>query len=431
MRLHKCDLLFASLRILVAVGSICAVAFAPIPGNVVLPVLVAFVICLVLYKMDFTNIWVVFSLPWLLILLFSVFDISEYSRPVGRETILSVVVVLGIGLLLLPTGGAVARAGKAVRQLRVNDRMFKLLLAGYVAFCILNIALAGYVPLLRAIVEGDSGYMDFGIKGVYGLFNAFANAFGLTAFYLWMTSRGRSLYKWSFFLVLAVFFVFVTRQNMVSLLVESFIVYCLVVRKVSGLWIAALALTALFGFAAIGDFRVGVDIAQVAAVKDEFLWVPRSLIWLFTYCYFNLLNLDNVVSASFVPAYDGSSLAQLLPSFMRPEADDSESLLEVSSFTVNSFISPIYHDFQIVGLCVVFSIFCLAVRWYSVYRRGVNPFIGITGYAVLYFCFFFSFFVNFWFYLPVIFQLAFLPIFQKLLFRRFVNGRVDKVRNAS
>ena len=49
--------------------------------------------------------------------------------------------------------------------------------------------MAGYVPIVRIFSGDASGYMDFGVKGIYGLFNAFANALGLTAFYLCLQKK--------------------------------------------------------------------------------------------------------------------------------------------------------------------------------------------------------------------------------------------------
>jgi oligosaccharide repeat unit polymerase len=399
----------ALIRLGVALCSVGVVFFAPNSQLASIYVLVIFSGCLLAYRLDFINLWVAFSMPWLMILACSVLEISDYSRPISRNTLVAVVAVLAIGLVFLPTA-AMPPSKYSSKDVHVNDLTFKAVLSGFIAFTILNVVLAGYIPLFRAFLSGDSGYMDFGIKGLYGLYNAFANSFGLIAFYLWVVSGGRALYRNSYLIVLFVFFIFVTRQNIISLLVESFVLYCLTVRRVSGFRVLALALIALFGFSILGDFRVGADIAEIAAIRDEYLWLPRAFIWLFAYCYFNLLNLDNVVESSMIPAFDGGSMASLLPSFLRPDGpDDAEALREVSSLTVDSFISPFYRDVGIWGLLLVFSLICLSARFYISRRRLGSRFVLDSGYAVLYFCFLFSFFVNFWFYLPVIFQLVFLP----------------------
>lgn len=386
-------------------------------ANATLAVLLFFAASLVAYRLDFTNVWVAFALPWLMILGYSTIDISAYSRPVSSQTVLVVVLVLAVGWTLLPTRG-VAPPSMPLPATQVNDRRFLLLLTCYLLFCVLNILLAGYIPLVQGILTGDTGYLSFGVPGIYGLFNAFANALGLTAFYLWMRNPARLLYPVTFFLVLGVFVLFVTRQNLISLVVEAFAVYCMVVRKVSGVRVFLFALGLLLAFGTLGNFRTGSDIADLAAIRHQYLWVPSAFVWLFAYCYFCILNLDNVVAATLQPAFDGSSLASLLPSFLRPESVAGVDVVEVSSFATTSFISPLVHDFGIAGTAVVFSVFCVAVHGYVRLRGRDGSFLGDTGYAVLYFCFAFSFFVNFWFYLPVIFQLAFFPIFKRLLFRR-------------
>lgn len=368
------------------------------------------------FRFDLTNAWIAFSLPWFLILIFGTLGISEYSRDVEARTVAIIVALIALAAALISPKQIEVVAPGMPRE-AVRKRRFRGLLILFFSLAFLNVAFAGYVPLISLVTTGDSGYMTFGVKGVYGIFNAFANAFGVTAFYLWMTEGG-TLYRNTFFSILFVFLLFVTRQNIISLLVESFVVYNIVRRRISIIRIAVIVVITLFLFGVVGDLRVGADISEVAKIKDEFKWIPTAGIWLYSYFYFNLLNLDNAVNVAGGAAFDLSSFAQLLPSFLRPEAQDGESLLEVSSFTVGSFVSPIYRDIGLFGLLFVFTIFCLALTRYRNRLRGDFNFVAITGYAVLYFCFMFSFFENFWFYLPIIFQLVFLSLFGSYIFTK-------------
>jgi hypothetical protein len=375
---------------------------------------------LILYRFDLTNAWVAFCIPWFLILIFGTLGISEYSRDVGPRTIAVVVSLLAIGAALIPPARLVVAAPGSDDACLDPDR-FRLMLVVLLSLAALNVVAAGYIPIIRLLTSGDSGYMNFGIKGLYGFFNAFANAFGITAFYLWMTER-KIFYKNAFFTVLAVFFLFMTRQNIISLLVESFVVFNLVRKRIPLFRIGAIVAITLFFFGVIGDLRVGKDISELAKITDEYKWIPTAGIWLYAYFYFNLLNLDNVVNAG-PPFYDLSSFSQLIPSFLRPAIDGGgENMLEVSSFTVGSFISPIYRDVGMVGLCLIFMVFCLGLEAYRRRIKGQLSYVAITSYSVLYFCFMFSFFENFWFYLPVIFQLFFLYMLRKYLFS---HGKTD------
>jgi oligosaccharide repeat unit polymerase len=365
-----------------------------------------------LHRADPINFAVAFVLPWTGILLFSALEISEYSREISRAAVLAVATVVAIAGTVTPA--LRTRSSRVISISEPTRASFWILLLIYAGFCILNVALAGYIPLVNAILHGDSGYMDFGVKGIYGLFNAYANALGLYAFILWLKFN-RSLYKYTFFVVLLMFLIFVTRQNMISLLVECFVVYNFIIRRVAVKSMLVLSALVLIVFGYIGDLRVGQDIADIARIKEQYRWIPSSVIWLYSYCYFNILNLDNVIAISHSPVFDGSSLAQLLPSFLRPQYLDEAELLEVSSFTVNSFISPIIRDFGLPGLAALFLLFCRVGLLYRSMVHRKSSLLGVTGYSVLYFCFLFSFFVNFWFYLPVIFQLAFFWAFDRLL----------------
>jgi oligosaccharide repeat unit polymerase len=374
----------------------------------------------ILYRFDLTNVWVAFSMPWFLILIFGTLGISEYSRDVDPQTIAVVVSLIAIGAALIPPVRlrvAAPGSDNAVAQ----PQRFRFMLVLLLSIGVLNVVAAGYVPIVRLATTGDSGYMTFGIKGVYGFFNAFANALGITAFYLWMTER-QPLYRNAFFTVLAVFLLFMTRQNIISLLVESFVVFNLVRRRIPLLKIAVIVVVVLFFFGVIGDLRVGKAISKLAKITDEYMWIPTAGIWLYAYFYFNLLNLDNAINAG-PPFYDFRSFSQLVPSFLRPAIEDGgASTLEVSQFTVGSFISPIYRDVGMVGLCLLFAVFCFGLEAYRRRIKGQLSYVAITSYSVLYFCFMFSFFENFFFYLPVIFQLFFLFILRKYL---FVQGQQD------
>jgi len=388
--------------------------FATGPTGLVLSALAYFLLTMAVYRFELTNAWVGFSIPWMLILLFSIMEISEFSRAIQLKTIVVVLSLLTMGAVVIsPSKPALPREEYPAKNHQVN---FAIFFGVFWILTVLNVVLAGYIPLISSLTTGDSGYMDFGMKGIYGFFNAYSNALGVTAFYLWR-KRGGMLYKATYFSVLLVFFFFMTRQNIISLLIESFVVYHYAIKKISSIRVLGLGLLVLFAFGLIGDLRVGTSsIAELAKIKNEFIWLPSAFLWLFSYFYFNILNLDNAIYATPIPNFDFSSFAQLLPSFLRPEGSYSSDLLEVSSFTVGSFVLPIIRDVGFLGLMVLFLLFCLLLSYYKRRMERRGGYGAIAGYSVVYFCFLFSFFENFWFYLPVIFQIVFIAIFDRLLF---------------
>lgn len=379
------------------------------------------IICLlfVFYRLDYLHPIVSFLIPWAAILFLVDLDISSYKSSLSSTTYLLILSVLAFSLL-----SGVILLGKTVRSSRknelpiVNTQVFWILAGVYFILVGLNIYNAGYIPLLQGIITGNTGYLDFGLKGIYGFFTAYANAFGVLSFYAYLTT-GRNRYLFLYGVVLSFFILFVTRQNLVSVLIESIVVYSFIRGRIRLRYLFAVLAISLVLFSVIGDFRSG-DIKLIAGIKPEYLWIPAPLIWLFSYTYFNILNLNNLVMFSNAPYYDGYSLAQLLPSFLRP-VSDAEKYIQVSNFTVSSYMSPIYHDVGFVGT-LVFTVIVtyVSVVYYKKAKYG-ESFFAISTYAVLYYCGVTSFFVNSWFYLPIIFQVFFYKIFELIAFR--INKR--------
>lgn len=402
----------AGLAVVLAVSALFATDSQQFTGSwlVLLVAMLVFV-----YRMDALNIVTAYWAPWLLMLAFSLIDISAFHRPVSIRTVVLVVgTLLAASFVLEPSH----RIRVVSRELpKLNGFAYDLTAAIFLSFCLLNVVLAGYVPLLSAIWTGDSGYTTFGVKGVYGLFNAFANAFGVASFFLWKRT-GRPKFKYYFLSVAVAFVLFVTRQNLISLVVECFVVYSLAVRRVPMVKLVAGLVLLLTAFSAAGDFREALPISDLVKIDEAYSWLPNAFVWVYAYFYFNLLNLDNIVSNSPGAAFDGSSLLQLIPSFARPELEGSGDTLEVSYFTANPFISSLYRDIGFVGVLLAGLLLAVAARLVIRKIHGRSHLFGLGAYSTMVFCFLFSFFENFFFFLPIISQIAFFGIFEWAFFER-------------
>jgi oligosaccharide repeat unit polymerase len=358
-------------------------------------------------KFDFLNPLLAFLLPWTTITLLGTMQISKYTRPLSDKTyaVLLAAEVVAVGSYYVVSSSSQRWKLRAQPQ-DVNRSKYRALVLFFVAFTIFNIMVAGYIPLIRGIQTGDTGYLDFGIHSVQGFYNAFANALGVLSFYLYLKS-GRKRYLGICLLILVVFALFVTRQNIVSMIVESFVVYCFIRGRVAlrKFVIGAVLVLVLFGLA--GNLRSG-EIREIAGIKEEYRNLPDAAIWGYVYSYFNILNLDNFTTNPNVPAYNGVSVFGLLPSFVRPTVANYEDSLELPEFNTSSYIALIYLDVGFWGV----ALFTCAVSWWGArsYRQALqeNSFYAITQYSVLLFCAVFSFLINFWFYLPIIAQI---PIF--------------------
>ena len=355
-------------------------------------------------KFDYLNPLLVFLFPWFVVTLFSSMEISEFARPLNEKTY---GVLWGVELAAVVSYYLAMRSKPTWQPMRsssaVDYSRYWILFSFYVLLTFFNVAAAGYVPLIQGIRTGDTGYLDFGIHSIYGFYNAFSSSLGVLSFYLYLRTR-RGPYLAVYILIYAVFILFVTRGFIISMLLQSLVIYCLVQGRIRLRKVAAYAAVGLALFALSGNLRSG-SITEIAGVKQEFEGLPDAVIWTYAYSYFNVLNLDNVISNPRLPAYDGSSIFSLAPSFMRPESSHIDEEIELEQFNAYSYVAPIYADMGFWGSVV----FTCAVTWWGArsYQRAVQEktFYSIAKYSVLLFCALFSFFVNFWLYLPLVFQI--------------------------
>jgi oligosaccharide repeat unit polymerase len=398
-----------------------SVYFQDTTALVVLACFVYVAICARLYKFDYLHPSVAYLVPWMMILSFSVVPLSKYSRPMNvatYELLLATIFAWLFGCVSanpedLTRLATVQSDHRDLTDLRPNFKIVVIAaFMGLYMFAALNIAVAGYVPLLSLLTTGDSRYLDFGIPSVYGAFLAYANAVGCVAFYVYLRTKRTSYLLW-FLSVLVMHVTLVTRQNIITLLVEIFVIRCLTLKRLSRFTMVLSLSAALGAFSLLGTLRSG-DVKEIFGIQQDYMWVPTSFIWLYAYSYFNALNIDNTITQSGAPFFDGFMWQTLLPSLLRPQSNH-ETYLEVTSAAASSYIYPVYID---IGKGVVAWTGVLGFATAAAYRRALRRrrFLDVATYGCLFSCALLSFFTDFWLYLPVSFQLIFFWVFQRLLF---------------
>lgn len=407
----------ATLGVLLAIASLAYLGLSTDPPVAAITIVVAIAIYLAaVKKLDYTDTYVVFALPWMMIVLFSLISISDYAKEIDRRTYLLIFAALFTGLLAC--GYRSKRTSKALNWVTPRRRSTvkaKYWIAGLdialLSLTVLNIVIAGYIPLVSGLTTGQTGYLDFGVHGLYGFYLAFANA--LAVFYVLLYFRTkRKAFLLRYCMIIVIFILLVTRQNLLSLGVETVVVYSIVRGKISWRSILFLMLIAGAAFSLMGMFRSG-SIKEIAQIKQQYMWIPDPLIWIYCYSYFNVANVDNLLHFSNAPYWNGSLFANLIPSFLRPNYN-MQDYLQSANFNVSSYIYPVYEDIGVVGVIAnTFIALWITERWYRKSFSATSLF-SIGTFAVLYFCAAFSFFVNFWFYLPVIFQIVFFKAISNL-----------------
>jgi oligosaccharide repeat unit polymerase len=373
----------------------------------------AFLKILIIDKFSYYKPSVTFILPWIVLYAFQKINITIYARDIDFLTWKLISVPVALSTIIAPEFFSVKQIEKESNQFLINTKMFNYALFICCLLFFANYIYSGYLPLIQLLKTGDSGYENYGIKGVNGLFYAYSNAFGLLCYYMYLETRDK---KFLFYLgaIFLVFILCVTRQNMISLMFEILILYTFKKKPINIKSLLIFLTCLILGFGFLGELRSG-DIKDLVGLKPQYSWIPVSFIWIYSYGFFNILNLDNLVHSGYFALFNGSSLASLVPSFLRPDFESNGSL-EVSNFTISSYINPVFQDVGYFGLIIFTGIVIIfTVKFYKMANINRN-FKEISIYSVLAFCACFSFFVNFWFYLPIIFQIPFLIMFSKMIF---------------
>ena len=369
--------------------------------------IIAVPVVMLILKFDYLNPLLVFLLPWFVISLFAGLEISQYARPLSQRTYTTLWAMEAIAVVscYFASWKEPRAQAKKARTL-VKQANYRILLYLYLILTVFNIAAAGYVPLIRGIQTGDPAYLDFGVHSIYGFYNAFACALGLLSFYLYLRTRRRS-YFMVYICIYTIFVLFVTRGFILVMLVESAVLYCFVRGRINPRKLLAGSVVGLILFGFAGSLRSG-DIRKIAGINDDYQALPDAALWLYAYSYFNVLNLDNVITDPEAPYYDGSAVLGLVPTVMRPTTSHSGGEVELEQLNVFSYAAPIYADLGFWGTVL----FTGVVIWWATrsYQQAQydGSFYSISKYSVLFFCTLFSFFSNFWLDLPIIFQILML-----------------------
>lgn len=379
-----------------------------------------------------------FALPWLVVLLTTLVGLSAFSRPVADATFLLIahaVLAWWFAVSVASMLSAVVSSSTDHRKLDLRLPMVlrpqvlpvTLLLVALIVLTVVQVSASGFIPLLEGLRGRATRYLDFGIPTVYGLYLALANVVAMAAIYRFAATR-RSRHLFPLALVLLVFTLFVTRQNVLTVALAGLAIWTLIRGRLSTTLVVVAGVVALLAFAAFGEFRSG-DIRRVAGIPADGPPVPAALVWVYSYGYFTVLNLDNVIERGGGPHFDGSSVASLVPTVLR-QATAHPRLLERPQFTVRSYLADLHLDLGTVGAVL----FTMAVAFLTglVYHAALHrrTFRSAGAYGVLYVCALFAFFTNFWFYLPVVSQWVLVwllgPLFE--VPRRLQGAVVQKPR---
>jgi len=365
---------------------------------------------LVLFIVIWGTVFLLFSLHWSVLLL--TFDDSFIEWTV--VTLVAAIFGYLAGRLLAGLSGTRAASGQRSRL----SAAIRGIAVGMLAIIPFEAMISGGLPIIWHLRGSEKTYTDYGIPTLHGFFNALLLFVGTVSWWMLTSRRARPWVKWVFLACFLLPIVAITRQVLMSLIVQCVIVFVGArVRIHEGVLLRLLAASALAIalFVVIGDLRSNNTMfreqAEISRAADR---VPTTFLWPYIYLTTPVNNFLYLTKINTPQTYGAQSLATLTPTVVRfaifGEKAGLPPILVKETFNVTSYATPLYLDFRWPGV-VMFTFVMMALSGY-VYQKfkATNDLLSLVMLAVVDQIVIFSFFVNFFLTWGVLFQLVLLVL---------------------
>lgn len=277
-------------------------------------------------------------------------------------------------------------------------------------------------PIIWALKHNGKSYFDYGIPTIHGLANAYGLSILTILAYQLFTGKFKNKtrkIKFCIAILIAMYIFMLTRQVIISAILQVLIVYCFVKKRIPWIKLIISLLLMIVAFGILGNIRTGyTEFLTVAMVDTKIHPLLVGFYWVYMYLTMTIANLNKLFTLSFAPAGVGYFIQIYLPtvigkSFFKGNYVDPSIFLVTQAFNVSGYNADAYISLGLLGLILMALIY--GVLGGNLYKKVLKQYNmkNIIYYAIYFQIMILSFFYNQLFYLPSGFQ--FIIIF--LLFR--------------
>lgn len=269
-------------------------------------------------------------------------------------------------------------------------------------------------PIIWALQHNGKTYFDYGIPSFHG----FANAYGLTILTILAYQLFKGDYKKqskkivTYILIILLMYVFMlTRQVIISAIIQIFVVYCFLKRKIPWVKILIWTFLIIIAFGLVGNIRTGYyEFLSVAQMDTKVNPLFVGFYWVYMYLTMTIANLNKLFNMFFTPLGMGYFWSIYLPTalvnsvFKFNNPVDQSNFLVTQAFNVSGYSADAYISIGIMGIVIMAIIYGIigGLCYKKIIRNRSMK--NILYYAVYLQIIVLSFFFNQLFYLPSGFQ---------------------------
>lgn len=282
-------------------------------------------------------------------------------------------------------------------------------------------------PIIWSLQHNGKTYFDYGIPSFHG----FANAYGLSILtilaYLLFKGNNKCASKIRIYIIVFLFMylLMLTRQVIISAIIQIFVVYCFLKKKVPVVKIVLISLIIIIAFGLLGNARTGYsEFLNVADIDTNIHPVFVGFYWVYMYLTMTIANLNKLFNMTFSPLGVGYFCSIYLPTIIanllfKTGSVDQSVYLVTQAFNVSGYNADAYISLGLIGIVIMALIYgALGGGLYKklVRKRNMKNIIYCAIYIQIIVL---SFFSNQLFYLPSGFQFIIIYLlFKRVRFRK-------------
>lgn len=362
----------------------------------------------------------VFISVWLLATFLAGMKLSKWHSGIDEKTLLT----LGLVILAFTFSYYIlCRLFRSNEKLlnfgnccAINNSLKRWLIIVWIVFSVIEVLYSGGIPLFWHIQDSGKTYFDYGIPSVHGLMNSVGLVIILLCFYDVLKEKKRVANLLVIGLLLAYYALLLTRQVIISAVVEMAVVAFLMrKRKWSVTKLAAILIASILAFGLLGNIRTGYEeFMYVAQMHSD---IPKPLVgfyWVYMYLSMTIANLNELITG-FTDYIGLSAFSGAIPSIFAPllgldTGFYSADYLVTPAFNVSGFFVNAYLGFGVLGATVYSALYGSISAFASTRLANRNNELNVLIYAVVLQIISLSFFDDMLLYLPSSFQIVLLIV---------------------
>lgn len=327
--------------------------------------------CFVGFKL-FRKLWnplTLFNGLWLFIVLLYQLKLSNWQEAITFSSYISLIInVMGfslifIGFYFLKRKEKQQEKKKKI-QLSINYNTIKIMYIIWLIAEIIETIVSGGLPIIWHFTGDPRTYAEYGIPTLHGLMNSLSLVIMIASFYLYLKEKKNKKLLFIIASILVFDLCIITRQVIISVVIELFVIYLSFHKKFPIKQLAVLTIVAIFLFGVVGNIRTGFDnFVYVSSFKNSNINpLFAGFYWVYMYLTMTIANVNNAVTLGInhfgaYPIFQSYIPTVISDILFANYSVEIPRYLMTNAFNVSGYFIKFYLGFGNLGILFIAGVF--------------------------------------------------------------------------